>query len=49
MPDSYDDTVPIVRPLPSDQSAIAVKILCEAFHDYPIMHYVLGAGQADYD
>jgi len=44
MPDS-----PVVRPLPADQSAVAVEILCEAFHDYPVMRYVLGADQEDYD
>ncbi len=49
MSDTHDLTDPAIRPLPPDQSAIAVEILCDAFHDYPVMRYVLGADLKDYE
>ncbi len=32
-----------IRKLSADQSEAAVTVLCDAFHDYPVMRYVLGA------
>lgn len=40
---------PVVKPLPPDRAGVAVEILCEAFHDYSVMRYVLGEGREDYD
>jgi GNAT superfamily N-acetyltransferase len=37
-----------VRILPADQVGDAVTVLCDAFHDYPVMRYVLGPSN-DYD
>ena len=34
--------------LPPERAQGVVSVLCEAFHDYPVMRYVMGA-QADYD
>ncbi len=38
----------IVAPVPSTHAADAVTVLCAAFHDYPVMRYVVGPA-ADYD
>ena len=32
-----------------DDVAEVVDVLCEAFLDYPVMHFVLGADTADYE
>jgi GNAT superfamily N-acetyltransferase len=40
--------VPAVTLLPADDSGEAVAVLCDAFHDYPVMRYVLGS-QSGYD
>ncbi len=37
-----------VTRLPPSQADAAVDVLCDAFHDYPVMHYVLGES-GDYD
>ena len=37
-----------VTHLPPSDADIAVDVLCDAFHDYPVMRYVLGASP-DYD
>jgi GNAT superfamily N-acetyltransferase len=34
-----------VATLSADQAEAALSVLCEAFHDYPVMRFVLGAGQ----
>lgn len=38
-----------VRLLPGTEAETAVRILCEAFHDYPVMRWVLAPAGADYD
>lgn len=38
-----------VRRLPTAQVQHAVSVLCDAFHDYPVMRYVIGPGDGDYD
>jgi GNAT superfamily N-acetyltransferase len=38
-----------VRVLPRGEAPAAVRILCEAFHDYPVMRWVLASVGADYD
>ena len=35
--------------LPSDRVSEAVHVLCDAFHDYPVMRYILGPRSEDYD
>jgi len=38
----------MVTSIPPTSAADAVTVLCDAFHDYPVMRYILGF-QADYD
>jgi GNAT superfamily N-acetyltransferase len=38
-----------VEMLGSEDVAEAVDVLCEAFHDYPVMQFVLGPEGSDYD
>ena len=38
-----------VRPLAETEVGAATEILCEAFHDYPVMRWVLESAGADYD
>ena len=38
-----------LHPLTQDRADDAVDVLCEAFHDYPFMRYVIGQGVEDYD
>jgi len=38
-----------VYPLPPDRAEDAVTVLCDAFHDYPVMRYVIGDAAGDYD
>lgn len=38
-----------VRRLPAGQVSQAVDVLCNAFHDYPVMRYVIGPVGGDYD
>lgn len=47
-PNDAPGAPPIVR-LPPDRAPEAVAILCEAFHDYPVMRYFLGDLGARYD
>jgi GNAT superfamily N-acetyltransferase len=42
------DHAGIVR-LPAERAPEAVAVLCEAFHDYPVMRYFLGDRGARYD
>jgi GNAT superfamily N-acetyltransferase len=37
------------RVIAIDDPDEVVGVLCEAFHDYPVMRFVLGRGRADYD
>jgi len=37
----------VVR-LDGDASPLVVEVLCEAFHDYPVMRFVLGGDSSDY-
>lgn len=39
----------IIRQLTGEASDAAVDVLCDAFHDYPVMRFVLGLAHADYD
>ena len=39
---------PVSR-LPEAQVSHAVAVLCDAFHDYPVMRYVIGPAGGDYD
>ena len=39
---------PVVTPVDPADADIVVDVLCDAFHDYPAMHHVLGTG-GDYD
>lgn len=39
----------LVRRLPAAQAHHAVDVLCNAFHDYPVMRYVIGPVGGDYD
>lgn len=38
-----------VRRLSESQVSQAVAVLCDAFHDYPVMRYVIGPVGGDYD
>ena len=38
-----------VRVLPTAEALLATEVLCEAFHDYPVMRWVLAPAGADYD
>ena len=38
-----------VRVLPRSETPAATRVLCEAFHDYPVMQWVLAPAGADYD
>jgi GNAT superfamily N-acetyltransferase len=38
-----------VRRLTEAQVNHAVDVLCDAFHDYPVMRYVIGPADGDYD
>lgn len=40
---------PVVVRLEADQAPRVIDVFCEAFHDYPVMQYVLGGGTDDYD
>jgi ribosomal protein S18 acetylase RimI-like enzyme len=37
------------RVISVDDPDDVVDVLCEAFHDYPVMRFVLGSGRPDYD
>lgn len=39
---------PVIR-LSEARASEAVAVLCDAFHDYPVMRYILGAGGRDYE
>jgi len=39
-------SVQIISP---DRLDEIVDVLCDAFHDYPVMRYLVGPGHADYD
>lgn len=43
-----DDGLPVSR-LSEAQVNHAVAVLCDAFHDYPVMRYVIGPAGVDYD
>jgi GNAT superfamily N-acetyltransferase len=38
-----------VQIVPTDRLDEIVDVLCDAFHDYPVMRYLVGAAHADYD
>jgi GNAT superfamily N-acetyltransferase len=38
-----------VRALRSDRALDVAAVFCDAFHRYPVMSYVVGAGHANYD
>jgi ribosomal protein S18 acetylase RimI-like enzyme len=38
-----------LRDLDRSHKVAALNILCAAFHDYPVMRYVIGEGDPDYD
>jgi GNAT superfamily N-acetyltransferase len=40
---------PKVLPVPRDRVGEAVSVLCDAFHDYPVMRYVLADSGADFE
>lgn len=42
------DPRPTVLRLDGDAYPLVVDVLCEAFHDYPVMQFVLGEDSADY-
>lgn len=41
--------MPTAEPLSPDRAEDAVSVLCDAFHDYPVMRFVLGSEAPDYD
>jgi hypothetical protein len=38
-----------IQRLSADRAPDVVSVLCDAFHDYPVMRYVVGTPHADYD
>ena len=39
----------LVQIISPDRLDEIVDVLCDAFHDYPVMRYLVGAGHGDYD
>jgi GNAT superfamily N-acetyltransferase len=39
----------VVQIISPDRLDEIVDVLCDAFHDYPVMRYLVGPGHADYD
>jgi len=43
------DSVRIIECRSGSETGQAVDVLCDAFHDYPVMRYVIGLAGQDYD
>jgi hypothetical protein len=42
-------TLRIVQCRSASETGQVVDVLCDAFHDYPVMRYVIGPAGADYE